>query len=540
MTSFTEVKLALEAGGWNPQTNGDARKLTARCPAHGGDGQNLSVATGDGGLALVACHSRQCTFDEVRDALHIEKPAKAKAKTKRKTPRRKPDFVYPYRDATGTVVAEMVRWDRRQGEDEPWWGGNKKIVRHRNMLGHLKGLPEGQQYPIYNLPDLLARPDAKVVIVEGEKSVMAAAAGLSSAVAITSAGGSGSAAKTDWSPLAGRDCTLWPDADEAGAKYADDVRRHVPGLKVVNVADLPDGWDLADPRPKGLDVTARLNEAAPIPVKAGGLIPEGKTVDGLKRCLQELGIEVRFNVRALRNEHRVNGFWQLADDRLVSSIRAEIGKCFHVELKDGGKSSLYFGRETYHDLLDGIVHHRQEDAFRVWVEGLPAWDGIERIGALLTDMFEADDNAISHWASRYIGLGALQRAYDPGSKLDEMPVLIGKQDQGKSAFAAAWIPPEHQMEWFGDRINLSATDQKLAEALAGRVVVEFAEMAGLPRADIETLKSFITSRNDGQHRAAYARAAEARKRICIFIGTSNDADCLPNDPRATGASYQSC
>ena len=77
-----------------------------------------------------------------------------------------------------------------------------------------------------------------------------AAARLTGAVIVTSAFGSGSAAKTDWSPLAGRDCTLWPDADDAGASYANDVARHVPGLKVVDVADLPKGWDLADPLPR--------------------------------------------------------------------------------------------------------------------------------------------------------------------------------------------------------------------------------------------------------------------------------------------------
>jgi putative DNA primase/helicase len=74
--------------------------------------------------------------------------------------------------------------------------------------------------PIYGLDQLAGRPDAPVLISEGEKSCEAARFIFDDHVVVTSPGGSGAADKADWTPLAGRKVTIWPDNDEPGAKYA--------------------------------------------------------------------------------------------------------------------------------------------------------------------------------------------------------------------------------------------------------------------------------------------------------------------------------
>ena len=85
---------------------------------------------------------------------------------------------------------------------------------------------------------------------EGEKAADAALKiGL---VATTSAHGSQSADKTDWSPLAGKQCVILPDNDDAGEKYAEAVAANLaklvppPTVKVVNLPGLPDRGDMAD------------------------------------------------------------------------------------------------------------------------------------------------------------------------------------------------------------------------------------------------------------------------------------------------------
>ena len=59
------------------------------------------------------------------------------------------------------------------------------------------------------------------LLCEGEKSADAAAALLGPPwAAVASMNGARSPQRTDWSPLAGRDVTIWPDNDEPGRAYA--------------------------------------------------------------------------------------------------------------------------------------------------------------------------------------------------------------------------------------------------------------------------------------------------------------------------------
>ena len=55
-------------------------------------------------------------------------------------------------------------------------------------------------------------------------------------------------------------------------------------------------------------------------------------------------------------------------------------------------------------------------------------------------------------------------------------------------------------------------------------------MAGSTRAELESLKAFLSRTDDGAVRLAYRRNPETALRRCIIVGTSNDRTCLPNDP----------
>ena len=77
--------------------------------------------------------------------------------------------------------------------------------------------------PLYGLDRLALRPDAPVLLVEGEKTADAAAKLFPDHVAVTSSGGSNAAGKADWSPLSGRHVVIWPDHDEPGRRFAADV-----------------------------------------------------------------------------------------------------------------------------------------------------------------------------------------------------------------------------------------------------------------------------------------------------------------------------
>jgi hypothetical protein len=145
-----------------------------------------------------------------------------------------------YTDVEGTDVFVISRF-------EPESGGGDKTYRpfHAVDGGWRIGDPAGP-LPLYGLPAIKAAT-GRVYVVEGEKCAGAARAiGL---LSTTSSHGADAAAKTDWSPLAGRDVVILPDNDEPGAKYASDVARTVTALtpparvKIVTLPDLRNAGD---------------------------------------------------------------------------------------------------------------------------------------------------------------------------------------------------------------------------------------------------------------------------------------------------------
>ena len=141
-----------------------------------------------------------------------------------------------------------------------WWDGSQWLW---------KAPPAPR--PLYNLHALQQRPNAPVLIVEGEKTADAAAKLFPSAIAITWPSGCKAIDKADWSPLIGRNCTLWPDADAPGIQAMDKLQAKLLKLGVAQVrtiqppADVPEGWDLADADWSIADAAAYLkaNRSAP-------------------------------------------------------------------------------------------------------------------------------------------------------------------------------------------------------------------------------------------------------------------------------------
>ena len=122
-----------------------------------------------------------------------------------------------------------------------WWDGSQWLW---------KAPPAPR--PLYNLAAIAARVNAPVLIVEGEKTADAAAKLFPSAIAITWPSGCKAFTKADWSPIKGRRCTLWPDADAVGRDAMAKLAIHLlkAGAAQVRIIqpppDAPDGWDLAD------------------------------------------------------------------------------------------------------------------------------------------------------------------------------------------------------------------------------------------------------------------------------------------------------
>jgi hypothetical protein len=120
--------------------------------------------------------------------------------------------------------------------------------------------------PLYNWAALVDRPNAPVLVPEGEKAADAASILFPDHVATTSACGAFNANRSDWGPLHDRDVIIFRDHDEAGLHYETAAAAHAFAAgarsvrKVVLSAQFPTGWDLADELPEGVTQT-NLREA---------------------------------------------------------------------------------------------------------------------------------------------------------------------------------------------------------------------------------------------------------------------------------------
>ena len=168
-----------------------------------------------------------------------------------------------YLNEEGLPVFCQARYEPRDGgkkEFRPfhWDAGAKRWV----MGDPPKGRP-----PLYHLDQLVARPFAPVLVVEGEGAADAAQGHFPEHVSTTSPHGAASAAKADWSPMAGRSVTIWPDNDVSGTEYAEDVAQlaYAAGAISVRTVEVPSffmsKWDLADPKPKGANLKQLLKAA---------------------------------------------------------------------------------------------------------------------------------------------------------------------------------------------------------------------------------------------------------------------------------------
>ncbi len=202
-----------------------------------------------------------------------------------------------FKDAEGCVLGGIMRFESRSKGKVTLPLTLWKHKKTGNMRWQWWQWPEPR--PLFGLDDLAARPDAPVLIVEGEKCKMAADASFLAKqfVVITWSGGTNGLDKTDWSPIVGRKVCLWPDADAQRQKLTkaekdagvDPASKHYlgaalqPGQKAMDTiakilikqscvvhmltlpmpGEWPNGFDVADAleNPDVMDIKSSISNA---------------------------------------------------------------------------------------------------------------------------------------------------------------------------------------------------------------------------------------------------------------------------------------
>ncbi|MEM9626686.1 MAG: DUF927 domain-containing protein [Pseudomonadota bacterium] len=209
---------------------------------------------------------------------------------------------WAYRDHEGRRLGYFCRFDQADGGKEfrpLFWG------RWKGKTGWHWKAPDAPR-PLYNLPAILERPDALVIVTEGEKSADAAAHLFPDLIAVSPMNGAKSPAKADWAPLAGRHVVIWPDHDESGEAFGQAVPAlcHEAGAESVRVIEVPASflvkWDLANDLPEGWTVEGLLK-----------LIDESKPV---AKVLRDVEIQNGFRLVRFSTGGTKVGVYRLVDD----------------------------------------------------------------------------------------------------------------------------------------------------------------------------------------------------------------------------------
>ena len=169
----------------------------------------------------------------------------------------------------------------------------------------------------------------------------------------------------------------------------------------------------------------------------------------------------------------------------------------------------------YHDTFISYAWAHAFHPVREYLTNLPAWDGKPRAETLLVDFLKANDTEYSRAVTMNWLLGAVSRAFHPGCEFQTALVLQGAQGTGKSFLAKMLGGKWH------DSLKDSVEDPHALDVIRGSWIVELEEFWPADKANVNALKSFISSSVDTR-REAYARRAMKYFRQCVFIITSNE------------------
>ena len=176
------------------------------------------------------------------------------------------------------------------------------------------------------------------------------------------------------------------------------------------------------------------------------------------------------------------------------------------------------GKDRIFDAVNVVAQERSFHPVRDYLNECQ-WDGVPRVDTLLIDYLGAEDNAYTRAVTRKTLVAAVARIYRPGCKFDYMLTLRGRQGLGKSALIAKLGGP-----WFSDTFT-TMQGKDAYEQVQGVWIMEVGELAGMRKAEAETIKLYISKQVD-RFRPAYGRRLQEFPRQCVFIGTTNETQFL--------------
>jgi predicted P-loop ATPase len=149
------------------------------------------------------------------------------------------------------------------------------------------------------------------------------------------------------------------------------------------------------------------------------------------------------------------------------------------------------------------------------------WDGVERLDRMAVDYFNCADTPINRAFMRKTMIALVKRAREPGCKFDTITVLESPEGFSKSTAWRVLAGDEN----YSDESIIGKASREVQEQLSEVWLHENADLAGMKKTDIESVKAYASRATDIA-RPAFGHFVVRQPRRSIETGTTNSDEYL--------------
>jgi Virulence-associated protein E len=234
-------------------------------------------------------------------------------------------------------------------------------------------------------------------------------------------------------------------------------------------------------------------------------------------AIKALGIEASYDLFHHRAKVTYNGESKtihegLLTDHTVSAARSLINNTYRIDCGDDNTLAA-INELAWANAYDPVLDMLDDCQGK--------WDRVERLDTWVSVYLGVVDTPLNRAIGRLVLIAACRRARDPGGKFDFITVLEGPEGTNKSTAIRILAGDEN----FSDQSILGASDKEVQEQLEGIWMHENADLAGMRRAEVESIKAFA-SRQVDRARRAYGRVREDIPRRSVEWATTNNSEYL--------------
>jgi hypothetical protein len=202
------------------------------------------------------------------------------------------------------------------------------------------------------------------------------------------------------------------------------------------------------------------------------------------------------------------------DDNAIVKLRQLLSDSFGFDMTE---------KHTRDGVISLALDHCFDPVCDMLDQAQADWDGITRLDRMAVDYFNCAETPLNRAVIRVMMIAAVRRARHPGCKYDTIVVLESEEGWNKSTALRILAGDDN----FSDESILGKQSREVQEHLAEVWIHENADLAGMKKAESETVKAFASRISDNA-RPAYGHMLKKQKRHSIEVGTTNSSEYLPS------------